>query len=99
LLYSNIAVIDKSTKELFESINNELVNHLENGTRKTREVIKSIVEESIPKHLKQYNDGYTTTLLLHETEGNFYNKLLSNNEYIQFNNLKNEPYFCNYKFK
>ena len=99
VLYSNIAVIDKSTKELFDSINNELVKYLETGTSKTREVIKNIVGELIPKHLKQYIDGYTTTLLLHETESNFYNKLLSNNKYLQFNNLKNEPYFCNYRYK
>ena len=99
ILYSNIAVIDKSTKKLFDSINNELVKHLESGTSKTREVIKNIVEESIPKHLKQYIEGYTTVLLLHETENNFYNKVLRNNKYLQFNNLKNEPYFCNYRFK
>ena len=60
-LYCNVAVSNKTNRELFNTINNELLSILKPMCFDIRKNITKIVGLSVPEHLSSYIKGFTET--------------------------------------
>lgn len=94
-LYSNVAYIGKEFKKLMAEINNELYEYLKEESLNIYRYMEQMINNIIPKNLKEFTHGYVVTLIRFYCGNNILESLVENG-FCKLNKTQEDILLLNY---